>query len=130
MLKLITPAELVADEVLFRVGVEMMKFDPHGLTLPDVLKAVEAQNMVLWSWGEGLIVTQFIDFPAGRELMVTHLGGRGYLKRLAELRAEMEEIARKCGCRWMSGIVARQGLVKEYLEQGGEFAAAYMIKEI
>lgn len=112
--------ELDQREDLKRLLAESMENDPLSLSIEELLDGIDSRECVLWIWkeGQGMLITEVKDLPAGRVLYVTNVRGEGYLQHLAEIDADVESYAKTIGVRYLVGEVASLGLLKVYEKRG------------
>ena len=78
----------------------------------------------------GILVTRIIQRVGGLEMSVDHLTGTGLARNGKFIFEEMEELAKKQGCRWMVGLCTDHvaGWLCDYL--GFEKRSILVSKEI
>lgn len=59
---------------------------------------------------EGIIITTVIEHPAGKELLIWWLAGKGILKNLYQIYGALKDIARDRDCTWISGAAQNPAL--------------------
>lgn len=97
---------------------ESMEADPLSLTIEELMDGIESRECVLWTWGQGILITEVRDLPAGRVVYITNVRGEGYLQHLAEIDSDVESYAKAVQAKFMIGEVASLGLVKMYQKRG------------
>lgn len=110
--------ELDQREDLKRLLHESMERDPLSLSIEELLDGIESRECVLWTWGEGILITEVRDLPAGRVVYITNVRGVGYLQHLAEIDSDVESYAKAVQAKFMIGEVSSLGLVKMYQKRG------------
>ena len=101
---------------------------------PKHIMADAAQGLMqLWRVGEeeGLIVTQLLHHPAGNELHVWSMAGRGIIPRIEDIYQDLLSMAKEHNCRWIGGSPTSPGLERVYERVIGatQWASRYL-KEI
>lgn len=98
-----------------------------GLTLEDFKERVLTGYMQLWV-GEGYAaVTEVLNYPSNRVVLV-HLGG-GELEALIEADGELEKFARIVGATGIE-IIGREGWVRALRDRGYKKAAVHLWKDV
>lgn len=64
-----------------------------------------------------------------RELIVTALGGKGFIKHFKEIYSQIKAIAKKNGAKKLSWFASRRGLVRIYAERMKVHLAAVLFVE-
>lgn len=97
-----------------------MRVDPLSIQLEQLLDGIESRECVLWTWGQGVLITEIKDLPAGRVLYVTNVRGKGYLQHLHLIDADVTSYAKALGVKYLVGEVVSAGLAKKYQKRGAE----------
>lgn len=98
-----------------------------GLTLADYKEHVMMGDMQLWV-GEGYAaVTEVLNYPRSRVVLV-HLAG-GKLDPLLEADSELEKFARIVGATGIE-IIGRKGWVRALRDRGYKEAAVHLYREV
>lgn len=129
ILRWVEPKELLARTDLLRLVYESLEGNPLGLTIEHLLDDIYATQAILWTWGEGVLVTSIQGFPTGNALHVSHVRGKNYLVQLETIEADCVVIAKALGCKWLLGEVPSQALIKAYVARGAT-PFHFMLKEI
>lgn len=103
------------DEIALQMALDAGIF---GHKVEHILADVETFTTQLWR-GECrgqrfIMVTQMFDHPGGRELRIWSVGGHGYIRALDHSYSVLEAYARKYGCKWITGLVSRNGFERLY----------------
>lgn len=110
MIKPLTIGELTEQDLLHLDAAVSTSYT--GRSVAHILTAVAQQHMDLWRLGDGVLVTQLLDHPAGHELYLWALAGQGLVHDLEQHAEELCDIARRANCRWIGGLAVRPGLVR------------------
>lgn len=102
-----------------------------GNTKEDQLRAVSSKTA--WAFrvsgdAEGVFVIARGNVK-DRELIVTALGGRGFIKHFKEIYNQIKGIAKKNGAKKLSWFASRRGLVRIYAERMKVHLAAVLFVE-
>jgi hypothetical protein len=85
--------------------------------IPEVLNGT-AQVWRVVGNAEGAVLTKLVAHPQGRELLLWAMSGRGLLRSMEDVRAELVDEAHQVGARWLGTYSARPGMVKRAIEVG------------
>lgn len=98
-----------------------------GLTLEDYREKVLTGYMQLWVDEGYAAITEVLNYPRSRVVLV-HLAG-GKLDPLLEADGELEKFARIVGATGIE-IIGRKGWVRALRDRGYKEAAVHLFKEI
>ena len=69
--------------------------------------------------GKGILVTEVIGHPAGRELYVWGTAGENAPRVTGDVMIALKEIARLWDCQWVGWRASREGMVRLYQKYAG-----------
>lgn len=124
----ISPANLTLSEVAWLGKGGRL---PHVLMEPtDFAKAALKGEMQLWRIeGRGILVTERRLRPGGDELFIQMMAGEGLISLRGELIADLAELARACGCRYLGLECANKKLIALFTRLGFDPSALHMLQE-
>lgn len=101
--------------------------NPIGFTLEDIKEKVLTGYMQLWKDEGYAAVTEVLNYPGSRVVLV-HLAG-GELEALLEADSELVKFARMVGATGIE-IIGRKGWVRALRDRGYREAAVHLFKEV
>ncbi len=124
--------EIAAHELsaLDRINLDKaIKEDYDGNTVKDVLEKAIIGFCQIWRLGksEGIVVTEVVQRGDGWHLWLTHMAGKGLLKRLDEIEEHFAAYAKRHNCsklRW-AGLEKNKPLQKVYLKRWKPIAQVF-----
>jgi hypothetical protein len=69
-----------------------------GTTHEDIRQDLASGELEAYTTGEALVLIQTMDWPAGRELLIYGTAGRGILKQVDAIVADLKVLAKHKGC--------------------------------
>lgn len=106
----------------------------YGHKVEDLIMDVAQGVLQLWRGrGEGfevILLTQMFKHPAGKELKIWSLAGKGYVKNLGLIHDTLVEYAKEQGCRWLSGETKSRGFDRVYERFNPDLTSKFFLKEI
>jgi hypothetical protein len=107
----------------------------YGYNVSHVVKwAIEGKAQIWQLAGpdcSGVLVTQILEHPAGKELFIWSMAGQGFLANADMIMDRLEAFARAEQCKWIGGSAIHQGLENFYTTWGRlKKQATYFIAEI
>lgn len=124
------PHQLVEKPVEWAALQRAVEGSPHGETVDTLLERVYGGGAVIWSWGHGVLVTEFHQYPGGLECFVHSLAGERYVEVVDAIREDLETIAKLYRCKWVSYLTTRPGMEKIAEGQGMSLRATYWMKDL
>ena len=118
ILEPLTPEALLARHDLLRLLHESIINDPMSMTEDALLEEIYERKAIVWTWGQGIIITSFQDTERGRVLFLSNVRGKGYLANISKIDADIESHAKCIGARYIVGDVPSKGLVRVYESRG------------
>lgn len=90
----------------------------YGHEVGHILADVQENFMQLWRGAADgkrfVIITQVFSHPGGKELRIWSVGGEGYIRAIETSYATLCEFAKKYHCKWITGLVNREGFERLY----------------
>ena len=108
----------------------LAKTTPEGSDATWIVLEHAANRLQIWRCADGLVVTQLLTNPNGKELFVYGIVGRGIIGRLEDAANDLKQIAKSFGCNKIGGNVLRKGLEKLYLALGARPVYTYYAMEV
>lgn len=97
---------------------KLENLDMFGYKVEHMLEAIKVFNMQLWrGTGENvhfLLITQVFAHPAGNEMRIWAVVGRGYKNCVEKMYATLCEYGKNNGVKWLTGSTRRNGFDKLY----------------
>lgn len=118
-LRPLQPTDFLQDRALLALLQRSLDNDPMSMTVEQLIDDIYNGVSLIWSWGEGILITTIESRPAGLVCLVTNVCGEGYLKNLAGIAEDVVSYAKASGCRFILGDVPSPGLVRIYERMGG-----------
>lgn len=110
-------------------GVSYTGVTPEGL-LPELV----AGTLAMWrvnGGAAGVVLTQILQHPGGRELYMWGMAGKGIIENIETIYDGLKAYGASQGCRWVGGRALRPGLTRVYEKLlGVRPFAAHFVKEI
>lgn len=98
----------ISDNVLILLD-KAVKTSYYGFKVSHILPEIANFNMQLWECkGDNthfIVITQMTKYPAGTELMIWSVAGKGYIKNVDLVYDTLINFARDNNCRWLSGLI-------------------------
>lgn len=120
MLRPITPTELQDNPKLYDLLIKSINGYPLSLKPEDLVREIVSGKSILWTWGDGVLMTTQADEGMYKVLYVTNVAGEGYLENIDEIDKEVTRHAKAVGARYIIGDVPSKALVKIYERRGGK----------
>lgn len=126
----IRPEELSASDTKWLTACSKIGY--YGYKPGDIVLMALKGEVQLWRVkdGAGIVITRILSHPAGKELDIWLLAGRGLIRLADGICEQLENYARSMGCRWVSGHSARPGLTRLYERLIGPSDMKSFTKEI
>lgn len=84
-----------------------------GHKVEDVLKGLANFELQLWRGaGPFVAITRVVEYPAGRQLELWAIGGKGYIATLPQVVEVLTEFAKQMGCKWVAYTTDRVAFQK------------------
>lgn len=77
-----------------------------------------------------VVACQFITHRTGKELNVLLVGGENFVRNYKGLFMGLADIARRCGCRWVSGGTPHKSMAKVFRSVKPEIEYYEFMKEV
>ncbi len=112
MLKRIYPDYMTARDIVWlKLGLDHVSLPYDDKVIIQALVDDEAQ---LWRFDDGIVLTRIIyDFNL-KMLVIWLVSGKGYIKNLDTMCAEMDAFARDNECKYVFGLTENETLKKLY----------------
>ena len=138
----------VSDVYMFQVAVEDLNEQDllwiasacedcyYGYTPKDIFAETITGHFQLWKFGDaeehctGIMITRLDEYPAGKELWIWGVAGRGYVRNFPVIRQTIMNFAKASKCKWVSGMATLPRLETLYNEMGAKRQATFYIKEV
>lgn len=106
---------------------------PLGANFQSVVEEIQEGFYQLWrveAPAEGIVLTQIIQHPYGRELHVKTLAGKRIIRNLDAIFEVLRAYGREHGCKWVGGDANSPQLFRVYERFGAKPMAVNFLKEI
>lgn len=130
LLTQISPAELTDSHLQWldkMCKVDFTEAEPKHYIADAVVGTVQ-----FWDFakGKGLVMTQILNHPGGKELFVLGIAGEGLVKRFKTLNEILQQYAKFIGARWIGGNVSNLRLVPLYEKLMGKQFSVRCVREV
>lgn len=124
ILKWVAPQDLLEGQPYHHLLVplkESIESNPLSDDIETLLKMIYEKKAVLWTWGDGILITYLKSFPKHKNVLVmTNLRGKGYIQNIGLIEHDINEIAKAFDCPFIIGETMSAGLVKVYERLGAK----------
>ena len=89
-------------------------------------------KVLLWDFdsGNGIVLTQLLQHPAGKEVFILGLAGTGLIRKVKTLNEIIQTYAECVGARWIGGNVVNARLVPVYEKLLGKSFGVKCFREV
>lgn len=122
--------DLLADAKLLRTFALALSDNPWGQTPEDVVEEMGNKLKALYSWDGGLLVTEIHQTPARRELYVSDLYGKNFVKNWPAILSDLKDLACWHDCTHLAMATKHKGLIALCQDAGAEETYVYMALKV
>ena len=130
LLAQISPAELTDSHLQWLV--KMCRVDFTGAEPKHYIADALDGKIQFWDFkhGQGLLMTQILNHPGGKELFILGLAGEGLVKEFKRLNDVLQQYAVFINARWIGGNVSNLRLVPLYEKLMGKKFSVRCAREV